>query len=667
MRTRTIRTIAAAALAALLPALAPLPALAGEGNPAADDDRVFSASLETGYRVVDTEDEASRLFPYDPLEEGPVFGFDLLFLKPAFGALRLEGDYLAPDAWSAEAGYNRGADLAVSAGSRRSQQTLRHLAPVGSITSPARVTGSDESPGDEYRSIRQGTHAAVKVRAPGYPAHLVASGRIERREGDEQMRYAFRTCATSTCHVGSRSRPLDQETQSYSIGVDTHAGPLDLAYTRSGLTWRDDASDPVLAVGDMPPYVNGMPAGDYVHASNPDLRSFADTVRINTNLTNRGAIALYYRGGEEENESSGVTRSLRSAGAAANWRFSSDLLLSARYVYDEDRTDGISDEALGLRQDRNDDHAASDYRHLHSLRPEQTRNTAEIGAHFHPARGTDLNLKARYRALDRSFVMHLDDGAYSDSPVETRSTLVSAGVAHAFGPALKLDATLGQEWTDDPAFALENTRLTRFGLGGTWTPGQAVSFRLSYRGYRGANDAAEVLQQSYHALSEPDPSYERTTSGDAFLVAATWAPCRTFSLAASWNLADGAIEQDQLIGGDPDVPGFAFDSDTSWSGRTQVADLRATWVPAKRLTLTAAGMWIDSLESYEASFPEAAGLEELGAEEFTKLLATLRADVGIARGVGLTLAGFWARLDDEADDAGDGTSQGVLAALRLRW
>ena len=89
------------------------------------------------------------------------------------------------------------------------------------------------------------------------------------------------------------------------------------------------------------------PAGDYPHDVNPDLRSFRDEVKINTNLANRGVVSLAYAGREQENESSGVTRGNQHAAVDASYLVHPRLFAFVHLNYDGERTLDLSDECAG--------------------------------------------------------------------------------------------------------------------------------------------------------------------------------------------------------------------------------------------------------------------------------------------------------------------------------
>jgi hypothetical protein len=462
--------------------------------------------------------------------------------------------------------------------------------------------------------------------------------------------------------MDSRTREIDQETRRYTVGLDAHAGPVDLAFSHAAQTYRDDAPDPILSNGGV---TGGLPPGDYPHDVNPDLRSDANRLTLNTNLANRAVLSLVFSDGEQRNETSDISTRTRNAGANLSYRLGPSAYLSARYTYDEERSGDLGDAATALRVARNKAQAATRFQHV--LDPEETRHTGELAARFSPVTALDLNARVRYRALERFSIITKVGTEFPDEAILTKSTLASLGGRFRCSSALSLDASLGREWTDGPAYAVETTGITRFGLVATWTPAPVLLLRAGWDGFRGENDDREAIQRASAVLPPDTGSPKRSVSGDAFTAMAAYTPAPAFNLTASWSLTDNGVEQD-LIFGSPANPTFSFLSpDTSWSGRAQVADLRARWACSSRLALTAGAMWIDSLESYSPNFAQGVGLEEISTVEFTKLLGSLQAELRVTGAVGLTLAAFWARYDDEADDAGDGTAQGVLAAVDVRW
>ncbi|HEY5999704.1 MAG TPA: hypothetical protein VI078_10475 [bacterium] len=667
MRTTILHAVAGRALAALgvlaVLALTADPVRADE-TPVPQGDKISEIRLEAGYHVVDTSDNGRLLFPYEPFENSLTLGFDLLYLTPGFGTLQAEGSYLGEKAWDAGFEYNHGADVDLKASTRAFVHQDEHKAAVPRVRSGSiEVDADDADPDAEYVDERRESTASLKVRVPSYPAHLRASGRVMTHKGDQQLRYFYRSCSTHLCHVNQRSRELDQETREFAIGFDTHAGPVDIAYTRSARTFEDNAPDPVDAVGTIN---NGLPAGSYVHDVNPDLSSYADTVTLNSNLTNRIVFSGSYEGGEQENDMSGVERRTHSAGGSLSWRVAQGALVTARYTYDDERSGDLSAEARALRDKNNEDEAAEGFTHQHAVEPERTRNTVELSARVSPFDRLDLTPRLRYRTLERYAILWMQGDSYVDKTQKTASTLADLGARYRLSQQLQLDGSLGNEWTDDPVYALENSTILRYGLGGSWTPAAALLVRLSWQGYRGENDVQDALQRAYAARA-PYDDLDREVNGDAFSALVSYAPTKAVSLSAACSLADNGIDQDMIFGS-PDAPTFSFLSrDTEWTGRVEMLDLRASWAVTKRVTLTAEGMWIDSLEHYAPTFPEGGYLKQISTVDFTKLYATLAADVRLTERFGLLVSGSWADFEDRVDDANDGSTLGATVGVNVRW
>jgi hypothetical protein len=236
-----------------------------------------------------------------------------------------------------------------------------------------------------------------------------------------------------------------------------------------------------------------------------------------------------------------------------------------------------------------------------------------------------------------------------------------------FGRGFDLDGLVAQEWTADPFYATETTRLTRYGLGATWTPAPVFSLRLGYAGNHGLNDDAAALERGYAKLATLDEGFSRKVTGNAVNLLASFTPAPAFTLTAAYSWSDNGIEQDMRFG-TPSAGNLSYVSEnTNWSGRTQVANLRAIWAATSILRLTGEGLWVNGRESYEPDFAADADLEEFGTEESTKIYTTLGAEISLTKTLGLSLTGFWTAYDDKQDDKGDGHAMGLLATIDARW
>lgn len=697
MRTRTMRLHRECGLRRLLHALAVLaltavcfaavavaaqevqPPTAVADDPAAGtektavvEDRIFTTRALAGYRYADSEDNRAFLQPYDPLESGPVFGFDLFYLTPSFGTLTVEAGYRDTDDWEAGLDYGHGADVDFQVRT----QKFTHARDHQTLPEEYKSTGShgafdgessDADASETYADTLENTQVSLKVRAPGYPAHFRASGRVYEHTGTQQITYFFRSCSTDVCHVNSRTRTLDQVTQEYTLGVDAHAGPIDVAYNRTFLTFRDRADDPVDAFGNMA-YKPGQSsaAGDYTHDVNPDRKSFKDSVKLNSNLANRMVFSLAYNRQEQENETSGITRGDQSAALEVSYHLTPRLFAAAHLDYQQERTLALSDAAEATRVTNNAQHITSGYSHQHVVKPRSDRWGGEVALRYVPRTGAMVRLRAGHRVNERYAIINKKNGVWDDSSTTTGTTSTTLDGQWRFGRDLTLDGTLGQEWTADPAYATETTSLTRYGLGATWAPTPAFSLRTSYLGYSGKNDDAEAIQTAYAKLVTEDENFSRSVSGNAVSLAATFAPGPTLTFTAAYTFSDNGIEQDMRFGSLPDSTFTYVSPDTEWSGRTQVADLRAAWSASKRLKFTGEAVWVDGHESYDPNFSADADLEELGTAEIAKIYTSLGAEVSVSKAVCLTLIGFWTVYDDKQDDEGDGNALGILATIDVR-
>ncbi|HWR98579.1 MAG TPA: hypothetical protein VN317_09190, partial [Candidatus Methanoperedens sp.] len=574
MRTNIVLTAGRAlALLGALAVFAPPAALADEPvAPAAD--QIVDVRLEAGYRVADADGDRSLLFPYAPLTDGPIFALDLLYLTPAFGTLDVEALYRDEDSWFAEAEYHRGSKVDLHAGMTKSTRAREHRAALPELNvpnpnidaatglplDPIETESRDADPGAEYSLTRREGEVALRVRAPGYPAHLRLSGRIVDRRGSEQLFSHYRSCGTHFCHTNSRTREIDQRTEEFSLGGDAHLGPVDVAYTHTRWNYRDRAPDPVDFFEDATGTLMNYPAtrafnppGEYVHSVNPDVRSFVNLLRLNTNLASRTVFSLYWRGEEQENESAGITRAGQRAEASASHTFSRDLFASLRLAWQHEVTDELSTKARQLRLDNNRYHSGQSHQHV--VEPDDTQRSAELLVRWDLLPAGQLRARLRHGDRERHALIGKVGTAFVDEPRTTRETLARIEGRYRFGGGVTVDASLGREWTDNPTYATENTGLTRFGAGATWAASKLLSLQASYQGYRGENDDRDALGSAYDG-PRPEP-LSRSVDGDAFSLAAVLTPAETLTLTAVWLLNDAGVDQDLVLGAFS-PPGFAY-------------------------------------------------------------------------------------------------------------
>jgi hypothetical protein len=606
----------------------------------------FSAEVKAGGRYADTDGDRTFLAPYDPFSSSPVFGFDLFNLSPDMGTFRVEADYLHSDDWDAGVKYNYGAGVAVEGRSREFRHNLEHRPPAPPSTS-VHATPDDLDPGGEYFSNFREDTASLRVRVPGYPAHLKASGRIYTQKGPRQMIYLDENC-TSNCHVVSRRRDLDMETKEYTLGFDGHFGPVDIAYDRNFLTFEDQAPDP------MDRYeIHVFPfrrPGSYVHDVNPELKSVTDTLRINSNLTNRAVASLSYSNGDSENLDSDITRGHQRLNADLSYLFSPRHLLSFRYVYDSEATDDISEGARAIREEIGN-----------AEEPAERENAGEVTYRYSLARKLQLRATVRYGLIKR------DETETSGLPEETRTTAADLYGDYRLTQTLQLKASVGNKWTSDPAFATDTTSLLRFALKAFWAPSSIWSLQALYDGYRGENDDRSSLTAARGEHDVDPADLKRDTGGDSFTALATVTPSEAVSLTAAYTYTRNDVEMDLLFGS-LGAPGYHFESrNTPWESTSHVANIEGVWAASKQLVLSAGCMFLTGEESYTPAFSGSEGLSEIAAVEFTKIMASLGAEYAFTESTVFSLEGLWIDFNDEVDDRGDGSGQSLVASISRKW
>lgn len=642
-----------AAFLLLLTTAAPVHADSAEA-----DSPEFSASIEVGGIYAESDGNRTFIFPYDPLDSSAVFFLDILNLKAGGKSFTFDSSFTNDENWNTDIRYDHGAAFSIGVGAQEFTHALPHRNFAPGFETPAPPFGSvhvepvDQDPGDDYRSSIREYTADFKVRIPSYPAHVRGSGRVFRREGPSQMTYFYRSCSTHACHTSSRTRDLDQETQEYNIGFDSHLGPVDFVYNRNMLTFTDEAADPVDFFGD---FVMGRPVpGDYPHHTNPDIESYADEFKLNTNLTNRTVLALNYSDGERKNEDSEITVGQRHFVADLSYSMSVRHFFSARYLYDDRGTTEISEVASAVREELEQ-----------AAEPGRQENSGEITYRFRPRSGIHFHSHARYQEITR------DEYEASNLPEKTTVTTVDIDGRFRISPTLDLEAEIARDWTGDPAFATDFTDRWRYALGGTWAPAPAFSLLARYSGFTGTNDDAAALERGYYDPEVLEENFERSSTGHNFLALGTWVPTADLTFILSYNYSRNDIDQDQVLG-TASYPDLSFRSDGNpFESLYQIGRLEAVWGVTKQLRFTCGGMVIAGQETWEPEVdgrPDlTAGLSDIARQEFTKYMVDAEADYDFSRSLALSLMGFYADYDDKTDDVGDGSGGGVMVTVSKRW
>jgi hypothetical protein len=654
--TIPVRHAASLILAALMLLLTPAAPVLADGTEA--DSSEFSATVEVGGIYAESEGNRTFIFPYDPLDSSAVFFLDILNLKPGGRSFSFDSSFRSSEDWKADLRYDHGAIFSIGVGAQEFTHVQPHQEFAPGFESPAPPFGSvhvepaDMNPGENYNSsIREHT-ADFKVRIPSYPAHIRGSGRVYTREGPHQMKYFYRSCSTHVCHTNSKTRDLDQETQEYNIGFDSHLGPVDFVYNRNMMTFTDKADDPVDFFGD---FVMGRPvAGDYPHHTNPDIESYADEFKLNTNLTNKTVLALNYSDGERKNETSEITVDQRHFVADLSYTMSARHFFAARYLYDDRKTAEISEDASAVREALEQ-----------AEEPGRRENSGEITYRFRPRSGVNIHSHVQYREITR------DEYEVSNLPEKTTVTTADIDGHFQVSPSLDLEAELARDWTADPAYATDFTDRWRYALGATWAPAPVFSLLARYTGFTGTNDDAAALERGYYDPETLEENFERNSTGHNFLALGTWVPAAKLTFVLSYNYSRNDIDQDQILG-TASYPDLSFRSDDNpFESLYQIGRLEAIWAATKQLRLTCGGMVIAGEETWEPEVdgrPElTAGLSDIALHEFTKYMLDAEASYDFSRSLELSLLGFYADYDDKTDDGGDGSGGGAMVTVSKRW
>lgn len=260
-----------------------------------------SASLHTGYRVINPDGTAAMANPYGVNRSGLTGGFALALLQHDL-KVRADGQFLHPDDYQSELIFDHSGILKIELEGRSLHHNLvRHeTIPnfTGAVIPPVTYNSLPSgNPADLGITSRQ-ERADLRVRFGNFPGHLSLGYWRFGQTGHDQLTVADFDSANSVVTFYDLTRRIEQQTHQGQIGLDANLGPVSMAYN---FRIRDfSTSAPAINV----PFTAAVPA---------ESRVTAHTVKLYSNLSGGLTAAAAYSITQRENttDRSDLNRSAR--------------------------------------------------------------------------------------------------------------------------------------------------------------------------------------------------------------------------------------------------------------------------------------------------------------------------------------------------------------------
>jgi len=589
----------------------------------------FDLGLHGGYRLVnhtgspraaEYENDQSSFagyvtLEYDPLPQRVVLEYYQLNRKDYFGTF----DYAYGDI------------VILNALSRSVFHNLDHMtfgADDPATTSPSSI---DFNPTDQYSLENTINKAFIRFKVPDFPFHLYAEEINIVRKGDIQQR--FMRAFTGELNRASASRDVVWRSNEVKMGVNSHAGPVELDYSHTQKEFTatgdkvmtDTLTDPTRLV---------------THNLVPDLTSTTDTVKIHTSYTGGIVASGTLSTGENKNTDSKASSVFRNAGGDLSFTPMTNLSMFVKY------------RRFGLSMDTPD--VVEGYNVRNSIASK--RNVLSGMVRYRPT--DSLTVKAEYSWED--VLRDVTSGSYfisappTDAPnfweVGHHTTKNTARLSGAYRLSSKFSvrANYSHQEVFNPAYDTDPTRSDSARMSLTWVPVRWITVLL---GYGGTNETRSKLDP-------PLANGTRDASRNDGLASMTMLIGKRTSITPSYAYFHYKVKQSFTF-----ADTLSVESGVPYADTAHVASISATHAASDSVNLFAEASMVFS----RGNFTSSSGIASFSNEKAVESIYTAAIETQHTKAVGSEIRYQYRKYDDQIDNTLDGKVETIVATLSMKW
>lgn len=253
--------------------------------------KLSSGEITVGYATASSDDSHSQaVLPYSEQKSFPVLDLESFWARDS-SRLRLDSLVNSKNDYIAELNFDYTGRLRLSLLDESLVHRFDNL-PLPSSSLPLIVTDQLDSDVDYDVRFRQ-QDVALKFSPQLLASHLILRYHRTTKNGAHQLRYLDENCTTQ-CHIVSRVRPVDQETQEFFVMADAHLGPLEMSLDHLQRRHDNQAAIPTDDFGSGPAQQ---------HSVLPDNRYGLTTFKIHSSQAGGLVAAASLSAGKRTNES----------------------------------------------------------------------------------------------------------------------------------------------------------------------------------------------------------------------------------------------------------------------------------------------------------------------------------------------------------------------------
>lgn len=664
---------------------------------ATEDESNIEIEAAAGYRSVSTDNNGDHAREYDYLHSSPTF--DLLVRgNTGPGHLILEGNYLNEKDYRAEVHLDHAGLARLELRAERFYHNLDHIpytngaeAIAVANTTPAanstRAIYFDHNVGEDYELQLDTYEAKFRGKLKSYPAHLNVNYWRYEKQGDHQLRFTSEEC--TGCHAQSRTDKTDWVTQEFTVGVDAHVGPVDIAFEQLYRDFDNKEDAPVDTFGS---HVFFRPSvADLAHDSVPDSRITESTLKLHTDLSGGIVGAASFSIGQRKNrtdlsptEANPVesdTDFYKGAGDLT-WIPNPSWTFNFRYRLidlDNDNNDTInisginpSTNPIPVRENidlrRNNYITTVSYRPINSLTLKGEFEREDI--HRGNADGAMEHTSGRFGApvdIDPVWEVPKDEQinrvkmSFFSRPLANRS--------------LKINGWWEHQNTNDPAYGTSFENSNQLFLGTNYTSKGRWGANLSADAVWQKNDEYQITE--FTSGTPVDFDIDRNNK-QQHLSAGLWAtPTEGVYTSFNYGYMNNDIKQDMLFGNSP--PNYAIeDEGVKYSQTVHTFSASLDWQLLEQLRCNLTGFHTQSKADYSPGFSRfyaPTGIFDASSEGLKEISEVDLRQSGLKAGLtwqmmermSCAIDYTYDDYDDQNSNIFDGTVQTYMANLAYAW
>jgi hypothetical protein len=482
----------------------------------------------------------------------------------------------------------------------------------------------------------------LRLKVPDFPAHLYVEGNFVDKDGTEQQMFykQFTSSADNTRTSGKRD--IDSLTSVYTIGANSHLGPVEADVSHSEKRFDVDG-DRILV--DTIGAGSNRTEGDYYHNLIPELKSSTNTLKLHTSYTGGLVASATLSQTDKENRDSGAKADYFFAAGDITWMPMTQLTFFLKYRHQERDVDNSDTVTVQNLTD------LSKYSYAVRDSISSISDSVSGTVRYRPLKGVMLKADYAYEDIRRE-----DVAAWFTIPDSTQRQKLSLSGDVRIMANLKLNAKYIHKDINNPATNIEPDHSDEGQLRLSWMPLPGLNTFVSYDIKKEKRDSLDFVTDT-DAVIHAD---NRKVNNDRLIGTVSYALFSNLSATASFAYMHDKVRQDIRI-----APAYRHEIPYKTTARNYSFDVHYN---LKSFISLDAGISHTVSQGMFYNLDSIASFSELKIRETTySASGEYQSRGGYTAGIQYRYTTFKDVLDNIYNDVNDGRASIILLTISKKW